>query len=152
MSSWQHSCATHCGFVSSLKGSAVGLPKILIVDDDQESLDLLSEFLGANGYAVDTVQDGAEAWHALTDGGDAYGIVIADLRMPGQTGFDLLRKIRKANSKQNIILMSSFISASERELAENLGAQGLLEKPFQLAELLRVVGDLVSGNAIGISS
>ncbi len=126
--------------------------KILVVDDDQESRDLLSEFLIANGYAVDTVQDGAAAWLALNDGHNGYGIVIADLRMPGQTGFDLLRKVRQSNSKQNIILMSSFVSSKDKELAADLGAQGLLEKPFQLSELLRVVGDLVSGNAIGISS
>jgi DNA-binding response OmpR family regulator len=130
----------------------MALARILVVDDDRESLDLLSEFLVANGYAVDTVEDGAAAWRALTEGGDGYGIVIADLRMPGQTGFDLLRKVRQNNSKQSIILMSSFISASEKELAEGLGAQGLLEKPFQLSELLRVVGDLVSGKPIGISS
>lgn len=135
-----------------LKDIAMALPRILVVDDDKESLDLLSEFLVANGYVVDTVQDVPEAWRALTEGGDGYSIVIADLRMPGQTGFDLLRKMRQARSKQNIILMSSFISATEKELAEDLGAQGLLEKPFQLAELLRVVGDLVSGNPIGISS
>lgn len=126
--------------------------KILVVDDDQESRDLLSEFLVANGYVVDTVQDGAAAWRALNDGHNGYGIVIADLRMPGQTGFDLLRKVRQSNSKQNIILMSSFVSSKDKELAADLGAQGLLEKPFQLSELLRVVGDLVSGNAIGISS
>lgn len=130
----------------------MALAKILIVDDDQESLDLLSEFLIANGYAVDTVQDGAAAWRVLTGDSNGYAIVIADLRMPGQTGFDLMRKIRQRNAKQNIILMSSFISAKERELAGGLGAQGLLEKPFQLSELLRVVGELVSGNPIGISS
>jgi two-component system OmpR family response regulator len=130
----------------------MALAKILVVDDDQESRDLLSEFLGANGYAVNAVEDGFAAWKALSDEAEVYGIVIADLRMPGHTGWDLLRKIRQHNSKQRIILMSSFLSGADKKLAEDLGAQGLLEKPFQLSELLRVVGELTSSNAMGIPS
>ncbi len=48
--------------------------------------------------------------------------------------------------------MSSFISGADRKLAEDLGAQGLLEKPFQLSELLRVVGELSSSSAMEIPS
>ncbi len=130
----------------------MALAKILIVDDDQESRDLLSEFLAGSGYAVNAVEDGFAAWQALTGEVEGYGIVIADLRMPGHTGWDLLRKIRQHGSKQRIILMSSFISGADRKLAEDLGAQGLLEKPFQLSELLRVVGELSSSSAMEIPS
>ena len=131
---------------------SVAAAKILVVDDDSESRDLLSEFLGANGYAVDAVADGFAAWQALTEGPEHYGIIIADLRMPGHTGWELLRKIRQRNSKERIVLMSSFVSGADRKLAEDLGAQGLLEKPFRLSELLRVVGELSSSNAMGIPS
>jgi DNA-binding response OmpR family regulator len=130
----------------------MALVKILVVDDDCESRDLLSEFLGANGYAVDSVGDGIAAWEAFTEQVDRYGVIIADVRMPGRTGWELLRKVRQHNAKQRIILMSSFVSQADKELAEDMGAQGLLEKPFQLSELLRVIGELTSSSAVEIPS
>ncbi len=126
--------------------------KILVVDDDRESRDLLSEFLGSNGYEVEAVGDGVAAWEALTGQEEGYGVIIADVRMPGRSGWELLRKVRQHNAKQRVILMSSFISGADKKLAEDLGAQGVLEKPFQLSELLRVVGELTSKSAMGIPS
>jgi DNA-binding response OmpR family regulator len=127
----------------------VGLPKVLIVDDDAESRQLLSEVLEGNGYAVGAVGDGTAAREALRqDGG--YRIVIADLHMPKETGLDLLKHLREQNSSHHLILMSSFISVTERQLARDLGARALLEKPFRLTELLDVVGELAQSRQIGL--
>ncbi len=126
------------------------LPKVLVVDDDEESRRLLSEVLEANGYEVDAVEDGVAAREALARDGE-FRIIIADLRMPHETGLELMRKLRRQNSKHPIILMSSFVSATERKLAQELGAHALLEKPFRLSDLLEKVGELVSKNPIGIS-
>ena len=125
--------------------------KILVVDDDQESRDLLCEVLEANGYAAHGVPDGGAAREALKGDGD-YRIVIADLQMPRESGLDLLRNLRQQNSKHEIILMSSFISGAERRAAKQLGAYALLDKPFRLSELLLAVAGLASKNPIGISS
>jgi CheY-like chemotaxis protein len=127
------------------------MPKVLVVDDDEESRDLLCEVLEANGYAVEAVEDGLAAQEALSRDGK-YRIVIADLRMPKETGLELIQNLRKQNSKHEIILMSSFISAAERKLARELGAHALLEKPFRLSDLLETVGELVAKSTIGISS
>ena len=128
---------------------AVGLPKVLIVDDDNESRQLLSEVLEGNGYAVGAVADGPAAREALRqDGG--YRIVIADLHMPKETGLQLFKHLREQHSTHDLILMSSFISVSERQLAQELGARALLEKPFRLSELLQVVGELAQNNPIGL--
>lgn len=124
--------------------------KILIADDDQESRNLLSEVLQTHGYFVTAVGDGAAAREELDRDG-AYQIVIADLRMPRETGLELLRNLRQQKSKQAIILMSSFISEAEMKLAKDEGARALLEKPFRLSELLRVVGELVHQNPLPIS-
>src|ERR1035438_4556158 len=80
--------------------------KILVVDDDQESRELLCEFLAANGYAVLAVAD-AGAAHDVLNGDGEYRVVIADLRMPNESGLELLRKLRQQNSQYQIILMSS---------------------------------------------
>ena len=126
----------------------MALPKILIVDDDEESRQLLSEVLEANGYVVGAVADGQQAREVL--GRDhEYRIVIADLHMPKETGLELLKHLRGQNSSHSIVLMSSFISVGERQLAQDLGVQALLEKPFRLSELLDVVGGLAQKSAIG---
>ncbi|HEV2177488.1 MAG TPA: response regulator [Terriglobia bacterium] len=124
--------------------------KVLVVDDDAESRELLSEVLGSNGYTVASVGDGAAAREAL-DRDDGYAIVIADLRMPNGTGLDLLQYLRERKSKQEIILMSSFMSGAERKMALDLGARALLEKPFRLSQLLQVVGDLAAKSALGVA-
>ena len=124
--------------------------KVLVVDDDAESRELLSEVLGSNGYTVASVEDGAAAREAL-DHDDGYAIVIADLRMPNGTGLELLQHLRDRKSRQELVLMSSFMSGAERKMALELGARALLEKPFRLSELLQVVSDLAAKSAVGVS-
>lgn len=128
----------------------VRLTKVLIVDDDAESRELLCEVLAAHGYGVDAVENAAAALEELKRDGE-YRIVIADLRMPNRTGLELLQDLRQKNSKHEVILMSSFISGTERRLALELGADALLEKPFRLSELLRVVDELAARKSIEIS-
>ncbi len=125
--------------------------KVLIVDDDQESRDLLCEVLEANGYVVEAAEGGAAARRIVSGDGD-YRIVIADLRMPEESGLDLLRNLREQKFKHDVILMSSFISGPERKLARELGAHALLEKPFRLSDLVQMVAELAGKNVIGISS
>lgn len=129
----------------------MGMNRILVVDDDQESRNLLSEVLAANGYSVEVAEDGKGLWKAL----DQYGgraIILIDLRMPGESGLDLLRKLQRKKIACDAILMTSFITGAERDLALELGVKGFLEKPFRLAELVRVVSEIASRNPIGISS
>jgi two-component system OmpR family response regulator len=126
--------------------------RILVVDDDPESRDLLCEVLGANGYQqVEAAADGLAAREALARDDDCP-IIIADLHMPNESGLDLLRNLRKQNAKHQIVLMSSFISTTERKLARDLGAYALLDKPFRLSELLQVVSQLTERNPVGIST
>ena len=127
------------------------MTKVLVVDDDAESRELLSEVLTTNGYSVGVVEN-VEAARALLNRDEGYRIIIADLRMPNGSGLELLEDLRRQNSKHEIILMSSFISGAERKMALGLGVSALIEKPFQLSELLDLVAGLVKENSIGISS
>jgi len=127
----------------------VAATKILIVDDDQGSRDLLSEVLASNGYVVAAVEDGSAARDELARSG-GYDIVIADLRMPNGSGLDLFRDLRRRNRQEELILMSSFMTGSERQQALELGASALLDKPFRLTQLLEAVSDLVADRNVGI--
>jgi len=125
--------------------------KVLIVDDDPESRSLLSEVLGANGYSSLAVADGLAA-RELLQHNQEFQIVVADLRMPNESGLDLLRNLREQNSKHEVILMSSFMSGGEKAALKALGAHFLLEKPFKLAELLEMVAELAAHNSVGTLS
>ena len=124
--------------------------KILVVDDDTESRNLLREVLEANGYAALAVKDGHAAREEMTREPN-YRIVIADLRMPGESGLDLLRDLRRQDSRTSIVLMSSFIGESQRRVAQELGVNALLEKPFRLSELLQMVSEIAGKSSIGVS-
>ena len=124
--------------------------KILVVDDDSESRGLISEVLESNGYSVASVADGAAAREILAKDA-AYRVVIADLRMPKENGLDLIRSLRQSNTRHEFILMSSFISAAEKRLAETLGVRALLDKPFRLSDLLQSVSELAVKKPIEIT-
>jgi DNA-binding NtrC family response regulator len=127
------------------------LNRVLVVDDDQESRDLLSEVLVTNGYAVEVAEDGDGLWKALSvDEGRA--VILIDLRLPGENGLELLRKLQEKKIACDAILMSSFIGAGEREVARERGVRAFLEKPFRISELLDVVSELAGKHPIGISS
>lgn len=142
---------TLAGRVWSNEEGCVTMVKVLVVDDDQESRELLSEVLASNGYEVSAVADAAAAQKALA-GDDEYQIVIADLQMPNRNGLELIQHLREQKTKHELILMSSFISGVERKKALDLGVGVLLEKPFRLSELLQAVAGLASKSSIGISS
>jgi len=114
---------------------------VLVVEDDQESRDLLCEVLSASAYAVDTAENVATARRLLRGDSD-YHIVIADLHMPDGNGLELLRDIQVQNSKPGVILISSYLSALERKTALELGVGAVLEKPFAFTELLKMVANL----------
>ncbi|HXJ95098.1 MAG TPA: response regulator [Terriglobia bacterium] len=132
------------------KGVQVAVTKILIVDDDQGSRDLLSEVLASNGYVVAAVEDGSAARDELARNG-GYDIVIADLRMPNGSGLDLFRDLRRRNQPERFILMSSFMTGSERQQALELGACALLDKPFRLTQLLDAVSDVAVRKSMSIT-
>jgi CheY-like chemotaxis protein len=130
-------------------GMEAPLNKILVVDDDFESRNLLCEVLEANGYAPHAVADGVAAREVL--GRDPeYRIVIADLQMPRESGLELLRKLRHENSQHAVILMSSFMSGAEIKSAKALGVQALLDKPFQIADLLETVAGLAAQDSVQV--
>jgi two-component system, OmpR family, response regulator len=125
--------------------------KILVVEDDKESRDLLCEVLSGSDYAVDAVENVTDARREL-GANDDYRIVIADLRMPDGTGLELLRDIGMRNSKPGVILISSFMSGLERKAALELGAGALLEKPFRFGDLLQAVANLATLDPVGMVS
>jgi two-component system OmpR family response regulator len=106
---------------------------ILVVDDDAEIRDLLSEYLQKNGYRVTAVADGKGMQAALEN--KRADIVVLDLMLPGDDGLALCRNLR-ARSDVPIIMLTARGEETDRIVGLELGADDYLSKPFNPRELL----------------
>ncbi len=115
-------------------------PHLLVVDDDRRIRDLLSRFLLAAGYRVTTAENAAEARAKLD--GLRFDLLILDVMMPGETGFDFARKLR-ATSSVPILMLTARGEAESRIEGLEIGADDYVGKPFEPRELsLRIANIL----------
>ena len=110
---------------------------ILVVDDEDSMREMLRILLGKEGYEVATARSAADAMQALS--GRSFDLVLSDIRMPGLTGIDLLRRIREDDLDTEAILMTAYASTESAVEALKLGAFDYVTKPFQVDELLHAV-------------
>jgi len=108
------------------------MDKILIIDDDEELCELVSEYLGVEGFDIDSVNDG-EAGLKQALSGD-YAMVILDVMLPKMNGFDVLRSLRES-SKLPVIMLTARGDDMERIVGLEIGADDYLAKPFNPREL-----------------
>jgi two-component system phosphate regulon response regulator OmpR len=115
-------------------------PHLLVVDDDRRIRDLLSRFLAGEGYRVTTAETAADARAKL--GGLSFDLLILDVMMPGETGFELAKAIR-TDSTVPILMLTARDGAEARIEGLTLGADDYVSKPFEPRELsLRIASIL----------
>ena len=110
------------------------VPRILIVDDDAGQRSLLDSFLKGQGFETIPVSSGERALEALA--GEDISMMISDVRMPGISGLETLRRARKQRSSLPILLVTAFADIREAVGAMRDGALNYLSKPIDLDELL----------------
>lgn len=118
---------------------------LLIVEDDPSMQQLLQSQLGARGYAVTVVGDGAEAVHIV--GINDFSLVLLDITLPGMDGLDVCRQIRSWSSVP-IILVTAADMPHMKIAGLELGADDYLTKPFHIGELvarIRAVSRRIAG-------
>ena len=106
--------------------------QILVVDDDAELCKLVSRYLGAEGYSVDTVQTGMLGMERAETGD--CDLVVLDVMLPDIDGFEVLRRIRAALSTP-VLMLTARGDDLDRILGLELGADDYLPKPFNTREL-----------------
>lgn len=107
------------------------IPRILVVDDDLELCEQLTEYLQPEGFGVDAVFDGLQGVNRALSGD--YSLLILDVMLPGIRGFEALRQIR-AKSAMPIIMLTAQ-DEIDRILGLEIGADDCLAKPFNPREL-----------------
>jgi two-component system phosphate regulon response regulator OmpR len=115
-------------------------PHLLVVDDDRRIRDLLSRFLAGEGYRVTTADNAADARAKLA--GLRFDLLILDVMMPGESGFDFARSLR-GSSNVPILMLTARDAAESRIRGLEMGADDYLSKPFEPRELsLRIANIL----------
>jgi two-component system phosphate regulon response regulator OmpR len=115
-------------------------PHLLVVDDDRRIRDLLSRFLTSEGYRVSTAETAADARAKLK--GLSFDLLVLDVMMPGETGFDFAKALR-TESNVPILMLTARDAAESRIKGLEMGADDYLAKPFEPRELsLRIANIL----------
>jgi CheY-like chemotaxis protein len=102
--------------------------KILVVDDEQVLRDLASEVLSEEGYHVSLASSGQEALEQMKQ--MSFDLVIADLKMPGMDGMELLKRIKENDKGVQVILLTSYLSPTTALSSLEAGAFWYLTKPL----------------------
>ena len=115
----------------------VGVPLILIVDDDEEIRELLQERLSAYDLSVAAVGDGEAMFRELS--ARSFDLIVLDVMLPGEDGLALCRRLRSpgsAHEKIPVIFVTALGDPTDRIVGLELGADDYLAKPFQTRELV----------------
>lgn len=107
--------------------------KVLIIDDDEELCDLVSEYLTVEGFEIEVVHDGASGLEKAVTGD--YDLAILDVMLPKMNGFDVLRNLREKSSLP-VLMLTARGDDMERIVGLEIGADDYLPKPFNPRELV----------------
>jgi len=113
--------------------------RILVVDDDEDLLFIIGEYLDSNGIGSHLAVSAAQARKRLAH--FEYDLVISDLNMPGESGLDLFRSTSFRYPQLPFILMSGNLDPRLRREAISMGVCNFVQKPFELSYLKRLITD-----------
>ena len=111
--------------------------KILVIDDDVEMCELLSDVLKGEGWSVMSISDSSEASRILRK--EEFDVIITDLKMKGLKGLDLLEEARKVASLTPVIIITAFGTIESAIKAMKMGAYDYVTKPFRTDEIVLTV-------------
>jgi DNA-binding NtrC family response regulator len=115
--------------------------KIMIIDDDEDILKLFSDFLSKEGFDVVPFLEPLKALKEIKSNPSRYSLIITDIRMPGISGIELIKKVSSINPDIKVILMSAF-EINGDELNE-LNYQEHLQKPIHMRELVSTINEIL---------
>jgi DNA-binding NtrC family response regulator len=111
--------------------------KILLVDDEKEFVEALSERMKMRDLASDIALNGEQALKMVED--DAPDVMVLDLKMPGIDGMEVLRKVKKAYPDVQVIMLTGHGSEKDEEEARRLGAFEYLQKPTGVDKIVQTI-------------
>ncbi len=123
-----------------------GPARILYAEDLRELREVMTIIVETQGYAIETVHDGAAALDRLTAEPAAFDLLITDHHMPGVNGLELVRRLAATAFKGRILVFSSELDAAVHRAYHALGVALILPKPIRPAVLRKSLADLLSSS------
>lgn len=108
--------------------------KILIVEDNRDLVQVLSEGFVENGFTVDSAFDGTEGLHKIRN--SEYDCIVLDIMLPEMDGYEVVEKAREEGKDTPVIMLTAKDSIEDRVEGLNRGADDYLVKPFDFRELV----------------
>lgn len=121
------------------------LSAMLLVDDEQGFLDVMTRRLRRRGIRVRVAESGAQALIAVSE--ESFDVVVTDLKMPGMDGLTLLEHLHASFPGLPVILLTGHAGEDEAAEALRRGAVAYLHKPCELESLLQKVAEVLQGKA-----
>jgi CheY-like chemotaxis protein len=118
------------------------LPRVLVVDDDEDIREIIEIALQAHGYRVDTAADGVDCLRRLRDDPELPAIILLDMMMPNMNGWEVRDQLVADPVLSRVPLV--FLTGNVDVRDELHGAVGVLHKPVELSALLEVIGRVAS--------
>jgi DNA-binding response OmpR family regulator len=115
--------------------------KIMIIDDDEDILNLFSDFLGKESYDVVAYLEPLKALKEIENNPTKYSLIITDIRMPGISGIDLVKRVSSINADIKVILTSAFEINGDQ--LKELTYDELLQKPIHMRELASSISEIL---------
>ena len=117
--------------------------QVALAEDDDDLRSLLATMLRRAGYRVREFSSGSQLLRTLGPAApDGIDLVISDIRMPGANGLEVLARLHRGEQPVPVVLMTAFGDRSTHEKALAMGAAALIDKPFELDELLSLADRL----------
>lgn len=114
--------------------------RILLIDDDADLSYIIADMLESYGYVVTCVADSEAALELLSD--NVYHLIVLDINLPGMTGFELCRELRRLSTVP-VIFASARTNETDRITGFDIGGDDYLPKPYSMKELLSRVNALI---------
>lgn len=123
------------------EGNSARPLRILVVDDEAAIRYSLTRYLERRGHAVQQAAEGAAALRLLDEPGEEYDVIVADLRMPGLNGGELLRRLRERDAalEDRLIFITGDADSSDLRGGVDCAGVPVVQKPFELAEIALII-------------
>ncbi len=122
---------------------AGGSETILLIEDEENIIELVSAVFEAHGYQVLTAGDGVKGVELYAQQKDKIALVVSDMGLPGLTGDEVFRRIRAINPQAKVILASGFIDPEQKSEFFKAGLAQFLQKPYLPEEALKVIREVL---------
>jgi two-component system chemotaxis response regulator CheY len=131
------------GFIPSALRPLGRSPRVLYAEDVRELREVMRLILQDVGYTIETVKNGAEAFHRLGEDVDGFDLLITDHHMPEMNGLELVHRLRSSPFRGKIMVFSSELDPAVHREYHRIGVEVILPKPVRPALLRKAMEELV---------